>query len=255
MSLHFANLQITDTYRTWFTRTNQIIDTAYPRSGGTVTGVLAVTGNTMLQHLTSLNVSANSIVSNTSIISNTITASSLTSNTIEATSITGVLTGNTFGTHTGPSVGSVVGDTFGSHVGTVTGNVSSITIATSNLVSSSIIGNTAVFTGQVSAQDFNSTSDAALKQNISTISNASDVVGKLRGVSFEWKGTDQQGYGVVAQELENVVPSLVSINSDGSKSVRYNGLIGFLVESNKQLQQQIDVLVKRLDKITSELKE
>lgn len=251
MSLHFANLQITDTYRTWFTRTNQILDTAYPRSGGTVTGVLAVTGNTTLQHLTSLNVSANSIVSSTSIVSNTVATSSLTSNTIDAR----VLTGNTFGTHTGPSVGSVVGDTFGSHVGTVTGNVSSITIATSNLVSSSIIGNTAVFTGQVSAQDFNSTSDAALKQNISTISNASDVVGKLRGVSFEWKGTDQQGYGVVAQELENVVPSLVSINSDGSKSVRYNGLIGFLVESNKQLQEQVDVLTKRLDKITSELKE
>lgn len=235
MSLHFANLQITDTYRTWFTRTNQILDTAYPRSGGTVTGVLAVTGNTALQHLTSLNVSANSIVSNTSIISNTITASSLTSNTIEATSISGVLTGDTFGVHTG--------------------NVSSVTIATSNLISSSIVCNTAVFTGQVSAQDFNSTSDVALKQNISTILNASDVVSKLRGVSFEWKGTDQQGYGVVAQELEDVVPSLVSINRDGSKSVRYNGLIGFLVESNKQLQERIDVLTKRLDRITSELKE
>lgn len=235
MSLHFANLQITDTYRTWFTRTNQILDTAYPRSGGTVTGVLAVTGNTALQHLTSLNVSANSIVSNTSIISNTITASSLTSNTIEATSISGVLTGDTFGVHTG--------------------NVSSVTIATSNLISSSIVCNTAVFTGQVSALDFNSTSDVALKQNISTILNASDVVSKLRGVSFEWKGTDQQGYGVVAQELEDVVPSLVSINRDGSKSVRYNGLIGFLVESNKQLQERIDVLTKRLDRITSELKE
>lgn len=251
MSLHFANLQITDTYRTWFTRTNQILDTAYPRSGGTVTGVLAVTGNTALQHLTSLNVSANSIVSNTSIISNTITASSLTSNTIDATSISGVLTGNTFGTHVGPSVGSVVGNTFGTH----TGNVSSVTIATSNLISSSIVCNTAVFTGQVSAQDFNSTSDVALKQNISTILNASDVVSKLRGVSFKWKGTDQQGYGVVAQELEDVVPSLVSINRDGSKSVRYNGLIGFLVESNKQLQERIDVLTKRLDRITSELKE
>ena len=239
MSLHFANLQITDTYRTWFTRTNQIIDTAYPRSGGTVTGVLAVTGNTELQHLTSLNVSANSIVSGTFITSNTIEALSLTSNTIDATSISGVLTG----------------DTFGSHTGTVNGNVNSVTIATSNLISSSIIANTAVFTGQVSAQDFNSTSDVALKQNISTILNASDVVSKLRGVSFEWKGTDQQGYGVVAQELEDIVPSLVSTNNDGSKSVRYNGLIGFLLESSKDLQQQVDILKKGLDKITSELKE
>jgi hypothetical protein len=240
MSLHFANLEITDTYRTWYLRTNQILHTAYPRSGGTVTGVLVVTGNTALQHLTSLDVSANSIVSNTFI------TSLLTSNTIEATSISGVLTGNTFGIH----AGNVVGDTFGSHTGTVTGNVSSVTI-----VSSSINANTGVFTGQVSAQDFNSTSDAAFKQNISTILNASDVVRKLRGVSFEWKGTDQQGYGVVAQELEDVVPSLVSTNSDGSKSVRYNGLIGFLLESNKQLQQQVDMLKKGLDKITSELKE
>lgn len=262
MTLGYANLQITDTYRSWFNRTNEIASTAYPRAGGTINGTLTVTGNTsLLQNLT---------------VANNITANNITADTIVANSITVTsrsirvdLTGNTFGTHTGNVAAVTVfsrdltGNTFGIHTGSVvgnvvgnlTGNVNATNVNSTSIVTSTISSNTGVYTGEVSAQDFNSTSDAALKQNISTISNASDIVGKLRGVSFEWKGTDQQGYGVVAQELENVVPSLVSINSDGSKSVRYNGLIGFLVESNKQLQEQVDMLTKRLDKITSELKE
>lgn len=260
MTLGYANLQITDTYRTWFNRTNEIASTAYPRVGGTINGALIVTGNTsLLQDLA---------------VANNITANSIVAHSITSRIIRTDLTGNTFGTHTGNVVAVTVfsrdltGNTFGIHTGSVvgnvvgnlTGNVNATSVVTTNVNSTSIVtstisSNTGVYTGEVSALDFNSTSDAALKQNISTISNASDIVGKLRGVSFEWKGTDQQGYGVVAQELENVVPSLVSINSDGSKSVRYNGLIGFLVESNKQLQEQIDMLTKRLDKITSELKE
>ena len=48
MSLGYANLQITDTYRSWFNRTNEISSTAYPRVGGTINGTLTVTGNTFL---------------------------------------------------------------------------------------------------------------------------------------------------------------------------------------------------------------
>ena len=105
---------------------------------------------------------------------------------------------------------------------------------------------TGSFTGTVSAQDFNSTSDIAFKQDISTITDASSVINKLRGVSFKWKNSEQSSYGLVAQELENVVPNLVTKNVDGTKSVKYNGLIGFLIESNKQLQQRIEALEQKL---------
>lgn len=147
---------------------------------------------------------------------------------------------------------------------TVTGAMASNTAAITNgltaksiTVTESVVANTAsftkqisantgVFTSQVSAQDFNSTSDVALKQNISTIDNASSVINQLRGVSFEWVNNKEPGYGVVAQELESVVPNLVTTNNDGTKSVRYNGLIGFLLESNKQLLQRIETLEEKL---------
>ena len=254
MTLGYANLQITDTYRSWFNRTNEIASTAYPRVGGTINGALVVTGNTsLLQNLTVAN----------NFTTNTIVANSITSRSIRAD-----LTGNTFGTHTGNVVAVTVfsrdlsGNTFGIHTGSVvgnvvgnlTGNVNATSVVAANVNSTSIVtstisSNTGVYTGEVSALDFNSTSDAAFKQDIETITDASCIVNQLRGVSFKWKETNQPSYGVVAQELENVVPNLVSVNKDGSKSVRYNGLIGFLVESNKQLQQQLDALSKKIDEL------
>ena len=123
-----------------------------------------------------------------------------------------------------------------------TGQVS----ANTGVFTGQVSANTGVFTGQVSAKDFNSTSDVALKRNISTIDNASGVINRLRGVSFEWANNSEPGYGVVAQELESVVPNLVTTNNDGTKSVKYNGLIGFLLESNKQLLQRIEALEQKL---------
>jgi hypothetical protein len=113
-------------------------------------------------------------------------------------------------------------------------------------VTESVTANTGAFTGQVSAQDFNSTSDIAFKQDVSTITDASSLINKLRGVSFKWKNNQEPSYGLVAQELESVIPNLVTKNVDGTKSVKYNGLIGFLIESNKQLQQRIEALEQKL---------
>jgi len=130
---------------------------------------------------------------------------------------------------------------------TVTGDLTATDITgTSITVTESVVANTGSFTNQVSAQDFNSTSDVALKQNINTIDNASNVINQLRGVSFEWVNSNEPGYGVVAQELESVVPNLVTTNNDGTKSVKYNGLIGFLLESNKQLLQRVETLEEKL---------
>ena len=91
--------------------------------------------------------------------------------------------------------------------------------------------------GIITATDFNSTSDQTLKTNIQTVDNALDIVSDLRGVSFDWKETGKPSYGVIAQELEQVLPELVG-NSD-IKTVNYNGIIGVLIEAIKEMKEEI----------------
>jgi hypothetical protein len=103
-----------------------------------------------------------------------------------------------------------------------------------------IFGTQASFSGVVTATDFNSTSDQSLKTNINTIDNALDIVNDLRGVSFDWKETGKSSYGVIAQELEKVLPSLVSDTE--IKTVNYNGIIGVLIEAVKELSEEVERL-------------
>ena len=92
----------------------------------------------------------------------------------------------------------------------------------------------------VSAVDFNTTSDATLKTDISTIENAVELISSIRGVRFTWKERLTPSLGVIAQEVEAVIPELVT---DGNpKQVNYNGLIGVLVESVKELNTQVNDL-------------
>lgn len=96
-------------------------------------------------------------------------------------------------------------------------------------------------TGTLSATIFNALSDESQKTDINTINNALDIVSGLRGVSFTWKETGKSSTGVIAQEVEKVLPELVT-DKDGLKSVNYDGLIGVLIESIKELKEEIRVL-------------
>jgi len=98
--------------------------------------------------------------------------------------------------------------------------------------------------GIVTAVDFNSTSDQNLKYNIETVTDALNIVNSLRGVKFEWKASHQSSYGVIAQELEQVLPDLVS--DTDPKTVNYNGIIGVLIEAVKELSSEVEELKKRL---------
>ena len=97
-------------------------------------------------------------------------------------------------------------------------------------------------TGEASATNFNSTSDESLKTNVHTIENSLDIVDQLRGVSFDWKENGKGSYGVIAQELEQVLPELVT--QTDPKSVNYNGIIGVLIEAVKELKKEIEELKK-----------
>ena len=103
-----------------------------------------------------------------------------------------------------------------------------------------------LFRSSVTAVDFNSTSDVSLKENIQTVQNSVDIVSQLRGVRFDWKDTNNPSIGVIAQELEKVLPELVT---DGDiKTVNYNGLIGVLIEAIKEQQIKINDLTNKIDK-------
>lgn len=89
-------------------------------------------------------------------------------------------------------------------------------------------------------------SDVSLKDNIETISNALEMVNSLRGVRFNRK--DLEGnplqIGVVAQEVEKIVPEVVKTADDGLKSVAYGNLIGLLIEAVKELSAEVEELKK-----------
>ena len=92
--------------------------------------------------------------------------------------------------------------------------------------------------------DINSNSDVNLKTNIKTVENAVETVNQLRGVSFDWKETGKSSYGVIAQELENVLPELVKTGEN--KSVNYSGIISVLIEAVKELSAEVEELKKKV---------
>jgi len=95
-------------------------------------------------------------------------------------------------------------------------------------------------------------SDRNLKENITTIENATETVKKLRGVKYDWKQGSgkregQTEIGVIAQEIEEVLPFLVrekTIKDRQVKTVDYEKIIGLLIESNKELSDRLDKLEK-----------
>ena len=103
------------------------------------------------------------------------------------------------------------------------------------------------FSGTVNAANFNTTSDATLKTNVETLTGSLDAVKALRGVSFDWIENGNSEVGVIAQEVEAVVPDVVSTNDQGIKSVKYGNLVGVLIEAIKEQQQRIEALEAKLN--------
>jgi hypothetical protein len=111
--------------------------------------------------------------------------------------------------------------------------------------------------------DVNSTSDIRYKKNVETIDNAVDKVKALRGVTFDWdneafEATGEEvekpsfthrATGVIAQDVEKVLPEAVRENEDGFKNVSYGNMVGLLIEAIKEQQEQIDMLTHKIDKM------
>ena len=94
--------------------------------------------------------------------------------------------------------------------------------------------------------------DIRFKQNIYGITDPLDKLVNLRGVRFTYKESEKMPgihYGMVAQEVEKVVPELVSEGADGRLSVRYTNMVALLVEAVKDQQLQIYELQKQVNEL------
>jgi hypothetical protein len=93
-------------------------------------------------------------------------------------------------------------------------------------------------------------SDVRVKENIKDIDNALDKVTQLRGVEYNKIGSSENSIGVIAQEIQKVLPEVVREDQDGMLGVAYGNITAVLIEAIKEQQKQIDELKAKLDGIT-----
>jgi hypothetical protein len=109
------------------------------------------------------------------------------------------------------------------------------------------------FTGIVSTPQVIETSSLAFKTNVRTYENALETVKRLRGVHFDWKESGKPSVGLIAEEVEGVVPEVVAHEGNGGAAtgLNYSGLVGVLVEAVKEQQAAIT----KQESVMSEYKE
>ena len=109
-----------------------------------------------------------------------------------------------------------------------TNTSSNVTFGTINCSSLTATGNVTAF------------SDATLKTDIHTINEALGIVGKLRGVTYKWLSNGEADIGVIAQEVQEVVPEVIKETVDGIKTVDYGRLVSVLINAVNELNEKLD---------------
>ena len=103
-----------------------------------------------------------------------------------------------------------------------------------------------VATGDITAYY---SSDERLKDNITPLSNALDKINQIGGYEFDWNSdSSHSGHdvGVIAQEIEKVLPEVVANRDTGYKAVRYEKIVALLIQAIKEQQLQIDQLKSKI---------
>ena len=114
----------------------------------------------------------------------------------------------------------------------------------------------AIFTGNVTA--YGSVSDERLKENIKVIENPIEKIKDLKGVTFNYKKDGSKSTGLIAQDLEKVLPEAVyktldiDLNGDSEDehlAIHYGNTVGLLVEAIKEQQEQIETLTAKVKEL------
>jgi hypothetical protein len=77
-----------------------------------------------------------------------------------------------------------------------------------------------------------------------TVTGALDAVDALRGVTFTWKDSNTSAIGMIAQEVKEVLPEVVTTDDDGYMGIKYTNVIGVLVEAIKELKADFEAYKK-----------
>ncbi|MCA9381597.1 tail fiber domain-containing protein, partial [Candidatus Dojkabacteria bacterium] len=97
-------------------------------------------------------------------------------------------------------------------------------------------------------------SDERLKTNIQNLTDGVSILNQIRPVSYILKKTDENNYGVIAQEVEKILPELVLTSpADGIKSVNYIGFIPFLIKATQEQQSSINILQNDINKLKAQI--
>jgi hypothetical protein len=106
-------------------------------------------------------------------------------------------------------------------------------------------------TGDIIAYTSTSLSDERQKENIKKIDSPVEKIKQINGYTFNWKHNEASSGGVIAQEVEKVLPEIVKeksiMDSEPHKTVEYNGLIGLLIETVKELSNKVEELENKLN--------
>jgi hypothetical protein len=101
-------------------------------------------------------------------------------------------------------------------------------------------------TNVLTAGSFYASSDENLKKDIAVVEGALDKLFQLRGVEFTWKENDVRSAGVIAQDVEKVLPQAVTNTDKGYKTVQYDALYALLIEAVKELSARVESLEAKL---------
>ena len=118
-------------------------------------------------------------------------------------------------------------------------------------------------TGEVTASNIAGSSDIRFKKNIKPLNNSLEKISLLEGITYNWKTDeypdknfeDSKQIGLIAQEVEMIIPELVHTDNEGYKSIRYNKLTPVLIEAVKELKTKNDCLQQQINNQQKEIDE
>lgn len=101
--------------------------------------------------------------------------------------------------------------------------------------------------GQIIADKVRGRSDETLKSNVQEIRGALDTIKQLSGKMYHYKNATEPSYGFIAQEVEQVLPSIVEQDEQNIRSIAHTEMIPFIVEAIKELDTKVENLTKKLE--------
>lgn len=215
-------------------------------ASGQVLSGIAQTAQTLLS---TSSINTTGIITATS-FSGSLAASNLTGTVPTARLATGTADGTTFlrGDSTWATSGASITDDTSTNSNSrypLFTSTSSGTLSSANVSTTKLYFNPS--TGTLNATTVNSLSDRNQKTNIRPIEDSIALVQRLQGVRFDWIENNKPSIGVIAQDVEEIIPEVVETNEDGTKSVSYGNIIGVLIEAIKEQQIRIEELERKLN--------